>query len=98
MKSAVAVSCSHRSRSSSVLCAEAATLAQRRHLLVNFDWLQNKLEASGANALIADYDYIVGDHEDLRLIQSAIRLSAHVLVRDPRCYQARPFMFSSRYT
>ena len=33
--------------------------------------------------MIADYEYITDD-EELRLIQSAIRLSAHVLVRDSR--------------
>jgi hypothetical protein len=31
--------------------------------------------------LIADYDYLA-DEEEFRLIQSAIRLSAHVLIRD----------------
>jgi WD40 repeat protein len=35
------------------------------------------------NALIADYDYLLED-KDLQLVQSAIRLSAHVLTRDSR--------------
>ena len=56
-------------------------MAELKELLFNFDWLQTKLEATDGNALIADYDYIV--EEELRLIQSAIRLSAHVLVRAP---------------
>jgi WD40 repeat protein len=54
-----------------------------RILLLNFNWLQVKLEATDPNSLIADYDFLV-DEEEFRLIQSAIRLSAHVLVRDSR--------------
>jgi len=49
-----------------------------RQLLLNFDYLQAKLAATDANALIADYDYFANE-EDFRLIQSAIRLSAYVL-------------------
>jgi hypothetical protein len=52
-----------------------------RQLLLNFNWLQAKLEATDPNAVIADYDYLQGE-EVLRLIQSAIRLSANALVRD----------------
>jgi hypothetical protein len=48
-----------------------------RTLLLNFNWLQTKLEATDPNALIADYDYLPED-KDLQLVQSAIRLSAHV--------------------
>jgi NB-ARC domain/APAF-1 helical domain len=44
-----------------------------RRLLLDFDWLHAKLTATDANALIADYDYLA-DEEDLRLVQSAIRL------------------------
>jgi WD40 repeat protein len=55
-----------------------------RQLLVNFDYLQGKLVATeDTNALIADYDYLT-DVEELRSVQSGIRLSAHVLSRDPR--------------
>jgi hypothetical protein len=54
-----------------------------RRLLLNFNWLQAKLEATDPNALLADYDYLPNE-SDLRLIQSAIRLSAHVLFRDFR--------------
>jgi hypothetical protein len=50
---------------------------------VHFEWLQNKLEASHVNALIADYEYLPED-KDLRLVQSAIRLSAYVFARDAR--------------
>jgi hypothetical protein len=54
-----------------------------RRLLLNFKWLQSKLEATDANAMIADYEFLA-DEEEFRLIQSAMRLSAHVLARDPR--------------
>jgi WD40 repeat protein len=54
-----------------------------RRLLVNFDYLEAKLAATDPNALISDYDSIA-DENDLRLIQSAIRLSANVLARDTR--------------
>jgi WD40 repeat protein len=54
-----------------------------RSLLLNFNWLQTKLEATDPNALIADYDYLPED-KDLQLVQSAIRLSANVLARDAR--------------
>src|SRR5271165_2613313 len=54
-----------------------------RRLLLNFNWLQAKLTATDTNAPIADYDYLLED-KDLQLVQSALRLSAHVLARDPR--------------
>jgi NB-ARC domain/TIR domain/WD domain, G-beta repeat/APAF-1 helical domain len=54
-----------------------------RRLLLNFNYLEAKLTVTDTNALIADYDYLPED-KDLRLVQSAIRLSAHVLVRDRR--------------
>jgi WD40 repeat protein len=62
---------------------EADRNDQARTVLLDFDWLQAKLEASDVNALIADYDYLPED-KDLRLVQAAIRLSAHVLARDAR--------------
>ena len=52
-------------------------------VLKDFDFLQSKLEATDAGALIADYEYLA-EGADLRLVQSAIRLSAHVLTRDHR--------------
>jgi TIR domain/APAF-1 helical domain/WD domain, G-beta repeat len=54
-----------------------------RRLLLNFNYLEAKLAATDPNALIADYDYLQED-KDLQLVQSAIRLSANVLVRDQR--------------
>ncbi len=54
-----------------------------RQLLLNFNYLEAKLATTDTNALIADYDYLAVK-EELRLIQSAIRLSAHVLASDAR--------------
>ncbi|PSB47732.1 WD40 repeat domain-containing protein [filamentous cyanobacterium Phorm 6] len=64
---------------------------ERLHqLLTDFDFIEAKLEALGVQALIEDYDLArVSDvllsaeqGETLRLIQGAIRKSAHVLERD----------------
>jgi len=52
-----------------------------QRLLIDFSWMQAKLEATDVNSLISDYDYLPDD-PDLRLVQGAIRLSAHVLARD----------------
>jgi hypothetical protein len=52
-----------------------------RNLLLDFDWLQSKLDATEPNALIADYEYLPDD-PDPRLVQDAIRLSAHHLAGD----------------
>ena len=52
-------------------------------VLGEFHFLQAKLEATDASALIADYEYLP-EAADLRLAQSAIQLSAHVLARDYR--------------
>jgi WD40 repeat protein len=52
-------------------------------VLRDFNFLQSKLKATDASALIADYEYLP-EEADLRLVQSAIRLSAHVLARDHR--------------
>ena len=59
-------------------------LSRGQHLsiaLTDFDFLQAKLEATDASALIADYEYLPVN-ADLRLVQLAIQLSAHVLARD----------------
>jgi hypothetical protein len=40
-----------------------------RTLLLNFNWLQTKLVATDANALIADYDYLP-EEKNLQLVQS----------------------------
>ena len=53
-----------------------------RIVLLDFDFLQAKLKSTDASALIADYEYFP-KAADLRFVQSAIRLSANVLDRDP---------------
>ena len=52
-------------------------------VLRDFHFIQAKLEATDASALIADYEYLPAK-ADLRLVQLAIQLSAHVLARDYR--------------
>ncbi|MDB6174113.1 MAG: afsR [Chthoniobacteraceae bacterium] len=52
-------------------------------LLFNFDWLQAKFGATNVDALLADFDWLKED-EDARLVQSAIRLSAHMLAHNPK--------------
>ena len=52
-------------------------------VLRDFHFIQAKLEATDGSALIADYDYLPAK-ADLRSLQLAIQLSAHVLVRDYR--------------
>jgi hypothetical protein len=54
-----------------------------KQLLINFEWLRNKSRALGPNALIADYD-LIAEEKELRVIQSAIQMSAHVVSRDPQ--------------
>ncbi|KST68055.1 NB-ARC domain-containing protein [Mastigocoleus testarum] len=52
-----------------------------RELLLDFNWLQKKLEIINTYALIADFNYLLDDVE-LRLIQKALVLSAHILEQD----------------
>jgi WD40 repeat protein len=56
---------------------EAKRTAELKELLLNFRWLQAKLEATDVNALISDY-------ADLRTVQSMLRQSAHILAGSPR--------------
>jgi len=60
---------------------EAERKDELRGMLFDFGWLQAKLDGVDVYSLIADYDYL-SDDSDLRLVQGAIRLSAHVLARD----------------
>ena len=56
---------------------------EARTVLLEFEFLRAKLQATDASALIADYEYF-SDQADLQFVQSGIRLSAHVLARDRR--------------
>jgi WD40 repeat protein len=60
----------------------AGRLADLRDLLVAFPWIEAKLLAAGINALLGDYEAFRDDRE-LRLLQGALRLAAHVLVVHP---------------
>ncbi|MCT7969452.1 NB-ARC domain-containing protein [Laspinema sp. D1] len=56
-----------------------------RQLLLDFRWLQAKLEATDVKTLLWDFDSVQGGEEGskpLRLVESAIRMSAHILVED----------------
>lgn len=50
-------------------------------MLVEYDWLYSKLNATEINALLDDYELIEGD-ETLNLVRDALRLSAYVLTQD----------------
>lgn len=50
-------------------------------LLLCFDWLQAKLDATDANALLSDFAGLTDD-EPLRLLESAISMSAHAITDD----------------
>ena len=61
----------------------AASEQKRRlhRLLLNFNWMEAKLDATDVNALIADYDLLTND-KTIRLVQSAIRMSSHIIAED----------------
>jgi hypothetical protein len=60
---------------------KAGRKEELRRLLFAFNWIQAKLDATDVTALIADFQHLVGD-SDARLVQGAIRLAAHILIRD----------------
>jgi len=58
--------------------------AALRSLLFDHRWLQAKLNATGVNALLADFELLdLAKDEPLRLLRDALRLSGHVLSRRP---------------
>jgi WD40 repeat protein len=50
-----------------------------RNLLLDFEWMRNKLEATDIAALIADYDYLTDHNTECEMVQGALQLSAHVV-------------------
>lgn len=58
-----------------------------RALLLNFRWLEAKLNETEINALIADFDITMNKdeknnrHSELNLVKSALQLSEHILVK-----------------
>ena len=62
-----------------------------RDLLLDFDWLQAKLEATGPQLLIKDYSLIpetgdkaASENKSLHIIERILRLSAQILVKDDK--------------
>jgi WD40 repeat protein len=51
-------------------------------LLMDFAWMQAKLDACGITPLVADYDWFAQQNQEARLIQEALRLSSYVLAMD----------------
>jgi len=62
--------------------SQAQRSEEIKSLLLDFDWIEAKLQATDVPSLLSDYDRADSD-EDLSPIQGAIRLSAHVLSRNP---------------
>ena len=62
--------------------AAAGREQELRRLLLDPGWLQAKLDATDVTSLITDFDRLPED-EALRLLQGAVRLSAHVIGKDP---------------
>jgi WD40 repeat protein len=62
--------------------AAAGRVGVLRTLLLDPEWIEAKLRATSPNALSDDYAAVPSD-TDLAAIQKAIRLSTHVLARDP---------------
>lgn len=63
-------------------CSESTVYAEElRKLLLNFSWISAKLESTSILLLINDFNYLPNDN-CLQIIQGALRLSAHVLIRD----------------
>jgi WD40 repeat protein len=62
----------------------ADRIDELRDLLVDFSFLEAKLKATDVNVVISDYAALTGKDQEYRLIQDALRLSAHVLGRDKR--------------
>ncbi|HEX4963162.1 MAG TPA: TIR domain-containing protein [Thermoanaerobaculia bacterium] len=58
--------------------------AELRGLLVDFPFLAAKLAATDVNALIVGYESLAREDPELRRIQGALRLSAHVLAQHPQ--------------
>ena len=59
-------------------CIHAHEQPRLQCLLLEFDWLRAKLDATDINALVAEFDPL-HDNPQAALLQGALRLSAHVL-------------------
>jgi hypothetical protein len=63
---------------------EAHKRAELRAALLDYRYLQAKLDARDANALLSDFDAFLkgGDDKPVRLVRQAVEMSAHVLTED----------------
>ena len=68
--------------------AKAGRKEEIEKLLWNPAWLKAKLAATDINALISDFEYLKPSPE-AELIQGALRLSSHVLAKDPSQYSSQ---------
>jgi len=62
--------------------AGAGRSQELRSLLLDFDWIEKKLQTTNLHSLIGDYDLLEGDAE-LATVQHAFYTAAHVLMKDP---------------
>jgi len=62
-------------------CVQANDVPRLRNLLLDFNWLRAKLNATDLNALLGEFDNVTGDAQ-AELIQGALPLSAYVLAKD----------------
>jgi WD40 repeat protein len=69
---------------------EAGRALELRRLLLSFDWLRAKLNATDLMTVLADYNFLPAN-DKLYLIKDALLLSAHVLARDKE--QLKPHLF-----
>jgi hypothetical protein len=58
--------------------------AELRAALLDCRYLQAKLDARDANALLSDFDTFLkgGDDKPVRMVRQAVEMSAHVLTED----------------
>jgi len=61
--------------------SETGAASRVHDLLLDYRWLRAKLNTFEPSALLADFEYAPA-YEDLRLVKSALSLSAHVLNQD----------------
>lgn len=62
--------------------ANGDKLLRLKKLLMNFDYLQSKLNVTDTNALSADCDFFPNDRL-IQALQSAVRMSAHITQNKP---------------
>ena len=82
-----------------MLPAHLASVGQKKRLkniLWMFDFLQAKLDATNSDDLVADLDLLLD--EGLRLVQSAVRMSAQTLDQDRTQLAAQLMGRLGRYT